>query len=278
VNGRRSIGRLPFSLAHLRPVFDVRRAVHVTTADVMTYITQRQAAGAKNATINRELAALKRAYALGLAAERIHRAPRFRMLQEDNVRQGFFEREQMVAVRAGLPDYLRGLITVAYVTGWRIQSELLPLQWRQVDFAAGTLRLEPGTTKNREGRVFVMTAELQATLEAQRAATEVLQRRRGLIIPWVFHRRGKPIGGFRKAWAKACAQVGVPGRIPHDLRRSAVRNLERAGVPRSVAMKMVGHKTEAIYRRYAIVDEAMLREGAERLARATASLREEARG
>jgi integrase len=163
-------------------------------------------------------------------------------------------------------------VTVAYITGWRIQSELLPLQWRQVDFTAGTLRLEPGTTKNRERRVFVMTPELRATLEAQRAATENVQRKRGLILPWVFHRRGTPIAGLRKAWAKACERAGVPGRIPHDLRRSAVRNLERAGVPRSVAMKMVGHKTEAIYRRYAIVDEAMLREGAERLARAGASL------
>jgi integrase len=85
----------------------------------------------------------------------------------------------------------------------------------------------------------------------------------------VFHRRGKPIASLRRAWAKAYEKAGVPGRIPHDLRRSAVRNLERAGVPRSTAMKMVGHKTEAIYRRYAIVDEVMLREGAARLAQAS---------
>jgi integrase len=276
-NGRRSIGRLAFSLAHLRPAFDARRAVHVTVADVTTYITQRQAAGAKNATINRELAALKRAYSLALAAERIGRAPRFRMLQEDNVRQGFFERDQFEAVRRLLPDDLRGLITVAYITGWRIPSELLRLQWRQVDFAAGTLRLEPGTTKNKDGRMFVMTPELRAALEAQRAATESVQRQRGLIVPWVFHRRGKPIARFQKAWITACKHAGCPGRIPHDFRRTAVRNLERAGVPRSVAMKMVGHKTEAIYRRYAIVDEAMLREGAAKLAQADAGRREWAR-
>jgi integrase len=175
----------PELVYHPERLTSPRRAVHVTTADVMTYITQRQAAGAKNATINREFAALKRAYSLGLAAERIHRAPRLRMLQEHNVRQGFFEREQMVAVRGGLPEHLRGLITTAFITGWRIQSELLTLQWRQVDFAAGTLRLEPGTTKNREGRVFVMTPELRATLEAQRAAMEAVQRKRGMILPWV---------------------------------------------------------------------------------------------
>jgi integrase len=155
------------------------------------------------------------------------------MLQEGNVRQGFFERDQFEAVRRLLPDYVRGLVTVAYITGRRIRSELFPLQWRQVDFAAGTLRLESGTTKNRDGRMFVMTPELRATLEAQRAATEALQRKRGLILPWVFHRRGKPIAGFRKAWTKACKHAGCPGRIPHDFRRTAVRNLERAGVPRS---------------------------------------------
>ncbi len=59
--------------------------------------------------------------------------------------------------------------------------------------------------------------------------------------------------------------AGCPGRIPHDLRRTAVRNLERAGVPRSTAMAMVGHKTESIYHRYAIVDETSSREAAEKL-------------
>jgi integrase len=269
-NGRRSVDRLAFSLAHIRPVFGPRRAVHVSVADVTAYVVARQQAGAANAIINRELAALKRAYSLALAAERIHRAPRFRLLQEDNVRQGFFERNHFEALRRHLPEYLRGVVTVAYITGWRIHSELLSLEWRQVDFKAGTLRLEPGTTKNREGRLFVMTPELRATLEAQRAETEALQRTRGAILPRVFHRNGRPIQGFRKAWATACREAGVPGRIPHDLRRTAVRNLERAGVPRSTAMRMVGHKTEAIYRRYAIVDEAMLREGAEKLARAEA--------
>jgi integrase len=205
---------------------------------------------------------------MALAAERIHRAPRCWLLREDNVRQGFFERYQVEAVRRQLPESLRGVVMVAYITGWRIHSELLPLEWRQVDFKAGTRRLEPGTTKHREGRLFVMTPELRATLEAQRAVTETLQRIRGEILPRVFQRNGRPIQGFRKARATACHAAGVPGRIPHDLRRTAVRNLERAGVPRSRAMRMVGHKTEAIYRRDTIVDEAMLREGAEKLARA----------
>jgi integrase len=85
----------------------------------------------------------------------------------------------------------------------------------------------------------------------------------GRVVPWLFHRDGKPIKSFRRAWTTACRLAGLPGRIPHDFRRTAVRNLERAGVPRSTAM--VGHQTEAIYRRYAIADESMLRDGGAQL-------------
>jgi len=99
----------------------------------------------------------------------------------------------------------------------------------------------------------------------------------GRVIPWLFHRDGERIKSFRRAWLTACRKAGVPGRIPHDFRRTAVRNLERAGVPRSTAMKMVGHKTESVYRRYAIVVEADLREGVERLARLHASEQEASR-
>jgi integrase len=113
-----------------------------------------------------------------------------------------------------------------------------------------------------------MTPELRGVLEAQRRAVTALERESKSIIPWVFTwtKKGRPLRGFTKAWRKACRDAGVPGRIPHDFRRTAVRNLERAGVPRSTAMAMVGHKTESIYRRYAIVDEAMLREGGAKLA------------
>jgi integrase len=87
----------------------------------------------------------------------------------------------------------------------------------------------------------------------------------GQVIPWLFHRDGKPIKSLRRAWRTACKRAGLPDRIPHDFRRTAVRNLERAGVPRSAAMKMVGHKTQSIYARYAIADESMLQDGAAKL-------------
>lgn len=125
------------------------------------------------------------------------------------------------------------------------------------------VRLDPGTTKNDEGRTFPFgtSPELVELLAELRRATSATERETGTIIPWVFHRRGRPIRCFRASWRKACGEAGCPGRLVHDLRRSAVREMERAGVPRSVAMKLTGHKTESVYRRYAIVSEADLAEG-----------------
>jgi len=193
------------------------------------------------------------------------------MLREDNVRSGFFEREQFEAVRRALPADLQPVVSFGYCTGWRIPSEVLPLQWRQVDLEGGTVRLDAGTTKNGEARVFPCTTELRALLTAQRATADRIQRERGMLIPYVFHRNGERIRDFRGSWHSACTAAGVPGRIPHDFRRTAVRNLERAGVPRSVAMQMTGHETEAVYRRYAIVAEGDLRDAARRLDAISAS-------
>jgi integrase len=267
VNGRRSLARVADAVRHLRAVFTERLAVDITTDRITAYIAGRQAERAANATINRELAALKRMFRLGERAEKVAQRPYIAMLHEQNVRTGFFEADQFQAIYGHLPAYLKDLLATAYITGWRIRSELLTRQRHHVDLATGWLRLDPGETKNGDGRMFPLTPGLRAILERQLAETRTREREADRIIPWLFHRDGQPIKGFRRAWLTACRKAGVPGRIPHDFRRTAVRNLERAGVPRSAAMKMVGHKTESIYRRYAIADEAMLKESAEKLAR-----------
>jgi integrase len=169
-----------------------------------------------------------------------------------------------------LDALLRGQ-RIRYLTGWRVTSEILPLQWLQVDWTGRLVRLDPGTTKNREGRSFPFTAALEGVLREQLRVHDDLQQA-GRVVPFVFHRRGKEIKDLYGAWRSACRRAGVPGRIPHDFRRTAVRNLERAGVSRSAAMAMVGHKTESIYRRYAIVDAATLREAAAKLDDAAGTL------
>ncbi|HZI21462.1 MAG TPA: tyrosine-type recombinase/integrase, partial [Gemmatimonadales bacterium] len=176
---------------------------------------------------------------------------------------------------------LRPLIEFLHLTGWR-SGEALALTWAQVDFQAGMLRLEPDTTKNAEGRMFPFTVlpPLRMLLERQRAHTRRVQHRLGQVIAPVFHRDGQPIRDFHKTWYAAIDRAahrgdgpvrrvvrpGLVGRLVHDLRRTAVRNLERAGVSRSVAMQLTGHKTESVYRRYAIVAEQDLREGVTKLA------------
>ena len=163
------------------------------------------------------------------------------------------------------------MVTFAYCTGWRGRSEILTRQWQHVDWEGGTVRLDAGEAKNDEPREFpfMMDEELTAVLKTQKARTEELQKRHGIIIPWVFYRetrdRSQPIKDFRKAWETACIAAGVPGRLVHDFRRTAVRNLERAGVSRSVAMMLTGHKTESVYRRYAIVSKSDLSEAVTKL-------------
>jgi integrase len=266
VNGKKSADRLQFALVHLRGAFAGQKAVCLTTARITTYMKARQQAGAANATINRELATLKRAFQLGLRSNMVGRVPHIALLEERNARTGFFERDQYLAVRAQLAPALQPLIDVAYLTGWRLKSELMPLTWDRVDFPGGWIRLEPGATKHREGRMFPLIPELRQVLQAQREHTDTVQKTTRTIIPWVFHRQGERMVTLMRAWRTAVKKAGCPGRIPHDFRRTAVRNLERAGVSRSAAMKMVGHKTEAIYRRYAIVSEGDLKHAGTQLA------------
>ena len=208
---------------------------------------------------------MKRAFRLGERAGKVGYRPYIEMLHEANVRKGFFEWVDFRGIIQHLPQDLEAVFETAYITGWRIKSELLTREKAHVDLVNGWLRLEPGESKNDEGRQFPLTPQLRTVLERQLARTRGIEKATGRVIPWLFHRSGKPIRSFRRAWRTACKGAGLSNRIPHDFRRTAVRNLERAGVSRSAAMKMVGHKTQSIYARYAIADEAMLQDGATKL-------------
>jgi integrase len=261
------------SWVHVLRIFGAAEpALAVTVPRCDRYAQTRLGEGAARATVNRELAALRRGFRLAVQKGLVATRPEFEIPEEHNARQGFFELEDFRAVQAELAAPLRPLVEFAYLTGWR-RTEILTLTWANIDRTAEVIRLEVGTTKSRAGRTFpygVLPA-LKALIDAQ------WEQRAGLFV---FHRKGRQIKDYYDAWHGACDRAAVRvvngiktiirpalvGRIPHDFRRTAVRNLERAGVPRAVAMQLTGHKTEAVYRRYAIVAEQDLRDGVAKLA------------
>ena len=268
INGRKSARRLRSSLKHLERHFIHFHALDITTPRMKLYIADRQDEGASDSTIQKETAALKRAFNLAEEDGLLSHAPKIPTPSVRNVRQGFFELADLNAIITELPEDLKPVVRFAALTGWR-KSEILTLRWSQVDLEAGTIRLEPGTTKNDEGREIPFRAlpELAKVIEDQSNHTDSVERDRQMIVTHVFHRNGEPIGCIRGAWDAACRRAGQDGAWFHDLRRTAVRNLERAGVSRSVAMKITGHKTEAVYRRYAITDRKSIEEGLEKVHR-----------
>lgn len=269
VNGRRSAETLGYQLRHLRAAFTDVRALDLTTDRVRAYVADRQAEGAANATVNRELAALKRMFTLAIEAGRLSRRPHVPMLDEHNARQGFVDHGAFLALQGALPDYLRDPVAFLYYSGWRV-SEMRSLQWRDVDVPGRVVRLRPEHSKNKEGRILPLSGELLAVIE--RAAGN-----RRLDCLHVFHRDGHPLRDFRDSWQNACQTAGMPGLLVHDLRRSAVRNMVRAGVPERVAMALSGHKTRAVFDRYNIVSEADLLAATDRVQAHLAETREPAR-
>ena len=263
-NHRPSRDHVKSRAAHLRGFFGNPKASQIQAGTIRAYQAHRQAEGAAPATINVETALLQRGFSLARQdGMLVDAGPTFPRLAENNARKGFFERAEMEAVVQFCPEYLQGLIRAAYFTGWRKQ-ELVTREWRHVDDQ--WLRLDPGTTKNGEGREFPLIPELREILKDQREYVDALQVKFGRLIPWVFpDENGHPITHFWFDWDRARRLAHLEHRLFHDFRRTAVRNMEQAGVPRSSAMALVGHKTQAMYTRYAIADRQSLTSAGEKL-------------
>ena len=188
---------------------------------------------------------------------------------ENNVRKGFLEYAQFAALYEAIGEDIRPILTFAYYTGCRL-GEVLSLKWSQVELGGRIVRLEPGETKNKEARHFVMVPDLYLSLAAQKT----IRDEKYPACPWVFFRyaTGKRIRDFRGAWATACDSAGLvdaqgqPTRIFHDLRRTGVRNLVRSGVSETVAMRISGHKTRSVFDRYNITSDQDLVDAATKLA------------
>jgi len=281
-------GRL-YELVHLDVFFKNFRAVDITTDLIRAFIRARQVLGAANGTINRSLALLRRMFHIAVKDGKLREVPYFPMLKEASPRKGFLEHAHYQKLRHELPEHLRPVFAMAYYTGMR-RGEILKLRWPSVDFARAEIRLDPGTTKNDEPRTIPMPGELLEMLRIEHA--------RNPKSEFVFIHEGECIATFRKAWNSACVRAGLGvficcgcnatvgpgsrcaerkqakrrartrryrGLIFHDLRRTGVRNLVRAGVPERVAMAISGHKTRAVFDRYNIVSPRDLKEAARKL-------------
>ena len=273
-NGTRNLHEFLRRVPPLDAFFRGRRINSITQSDVDRYTASRLALGRQPGTVARELGSLTTMLRLQYERGTLQRLPILHKPAPGPARQGFFEREAYDAIRRQLPVDLQAAVALAYAFGWRTQSEVLTLEQRHLDLAAGTLRLDPGMTKNGDGRVVYLTPELAALLAEQLARVKALERERTMICPPLFPHLSGPLAGkprydFKRAWYGACQRAGLAGRMRHDFRRTAVRNMVNAGVPERVAMQITGHKTRSIFDRYHIVSPADLQEASRRIGAVT---------
>jgi integrase len=244
---------------HLRSVFGGQPAAMIKADAVREYQLTRRREGAEAATVNRETSALSRMFQLAIRRGLLERMPLFpKRLQENPPRDGFFEHDEYLKVRACLPGPYQDVLDFAYYSGWR-RMEILGLTWDEVDLRGGVIRLTPRRSKTKTGRVLPISAPVQQVLTRRQSERRIDDAR-------VFRRDGVTVRAWRTALRDACRKAGVPHRLLHDCRRTAARNLIRAGVPERVAMLLTGHKTRAIFDRYNIVNEQELLTAGERLA------------
>jgi integrase len=301
INGRKSLRHDGEGHPHLDKVARVDhffagwRVSEIDVDSISRFIEGEQKRGLAAGTINRSVSALRRMFNLAKKQGKLRDVPYFPMVKEAAPRQGFFEHEQYESLFTALPDYLRLPLALGYYTGMR-EGEILGLRWTQVDFISGVIRLRAGETKNDEAREIPIVSQLRGLLKEQYA-----EREPGCeYVCFRFEPRGHAvkIEGFRKAWDTACVKAGLGrmeavtdekgepvyakprndrakpkakvkmvyhGMIFHDLRRTGVRNLVRAGVPERVAMQISGHKTRSVFERYNIVSANDIREAGEKL-------------
>lgn len=258
VHGRKS---LEVTRHHCKPILRLlgdRKAESLTPGLLRQYCATRQAEGRKNATINREMAILRRAYHIAYEDGFGGVIPKFPHLRETGLRQGTYTREEFDRIVAELPAHLKPVATFAYLTGRR-RGEILQLKWEDVNLEEGWIRVRADTTKTDSPDRIPLTGELMALLDGLRGGRETS------ITGAVFQYQGKPFKTFPHAWKRAATRAGLPGRLFHDFRRSAATDLIEAGVPEQVAMRVTGHRTRSVFQRYNIVKSDSVRDAMAKL-------------
>ena len=179
------------------------------------------------------------------------------MLRENNARDRTCSAEEFQALVNNAADHLKPIIEVGYYTGMRI-GEILGLTWNRVNMKDGCIVLEAEHTKTEHPRTVYSTARVKEILEG-------LNKIRSIADNHVFIYQGKPVKSIKTAWRTACKDAKISNLRFHDLRHTANTNMRKAGVPKSVIMKLMGHKTDSMHRRYDTVDRNDAKEAMARL-------------
>jgi integrase len=250
VKAKRSYDRDRRSVDKLCRFFGDSLLKDITPASVEKYLHRRLAEPSyrghltKPATVNRELACLNHIFTNAIRNGKAERNPvkGVERLPEHNERDRVLTLEEYVRLLTESPSYLKPIIKLAYSTGMR-RGEILSLTWDQVDLKEGLLNLPPGA-KNKPGRPVPLDDEL---LEMFRSMP------RGLPGMAVFTRNGKTMTDFREAFEAAVKRAGIEGFTFHDLRHTFNTNAYNAEVPIPTIMKITGHKTLTMFKRYTTI-------------------------
>jgi integrase len=268
VNGKRSLRHAARNVELLRATFGFDKALDITADRIAGYTAARLEAGKQPATVNRELAALRRMFSLAVRAGKLAGRPPITLLAEDNAREGFIDPPEFERFLGKLRELDEPAVAdaaeFAYLTCLRRGNALgavwtwFSLQVEHGEVVGGSVQLPGAVTKNKRPLILALTGQLLA-LVARRWVLRVPES------PYVFHRSGRRLVRFDTAWDAACDAVGLPGLLFHDLRRSGARNYRRAGVGEDVIQRIGGWKTASMFKRYNIVDERDLADAGERL-------------
>lgn len=241
-------GQLVSHLQEIRATFGHEPAIALTAPRIERWVADQLGRGVAPGTVQVRAKYLGAALRLAHRHRRLAEVPYFPAIQVDNTRQGFIEPDEFAALFAGLPDPINDAAHFAYLVGWRKQ-EILGLTWAMVDRTSRQIRLI--VNKARQPRVVPLSPALSALLEKR--------YRVRALTPWVFHSTGERVRFINQQWNRVCRELGYwrtetgrPTKLFHDFRRTAYRNMIDAGVDPFTAMDIVGHRTTAIAKRYAI--------------------------
>jgi len=252
----RSFESVEYAFKHLEEGFKFHRVIDITDEKITAYGDNRLSSGAERASVNRELAYLRRGFNLMLEQKMISSVPTIKLYQGENIRKGFIDIAEFNVLLEKIADADVGdLVKFLYHSAWR-SGEAMALQWSWID--GDMIRLPAEVAKGKKARALPIVEEILDVIERRKQV-------RRLDCAFIFHRNGRPIKSFRKAFKAAAKKIGFEGLLPHDMRRSGVRNFRKSGLSESEGMALSGHKTNAVYKRYDIISDDDLTQSMKRV-------------